>query len=63
VAPGAKVFASDKEVGEITSALSLGRDQPGLALGYIRREARLPGKEVLIGATKAHVADLPFRKM
>jgi folate-binding protein YgfZ len=63
VAPGAKVFSGEKEVGEITSALSLGRDQPGLALGYIRREARLPGKEVLIGATKAQVAELPFRKM
>jgi aminomethyltransferase len=63
VVPGAKVFAGEKEVGEITSAVSMGKDQPGLALGYIRREARVPGKEVRIGASSAVVAQLPFRKM
>lgn len=59
---GAKIFAGEKEVGEITSSLAPAGDQPGLALGYIRREARLPGKEVLIGAAKAQVAELPFRR-
>jgi folate-binding protein YgfZ len=63
VAPGAKVSIADKEVGEITSLASWGDDQPALALGYIRREAGTPGKEVRIGATRALVAELPFRKM
>jgi len=63
VTAGAKVFAGEKEIGEITSSLAPLGDQPGVALGYIRREARLPGKEVLIGATKAQVAELPFRKI
>ncbi len=63
VATGAKISVAEKEVGEITSLASLGEDRPVLALGYIRREASVPGKEVLIGATKAVVAALPFREM
>jgi glycine cleavage system aminomethyltransferase T len=61
--PGAKVSVADKQVGEITSLASWGDDQPALALGYIRREASTPGKEVRIGAAKALVAELPFCKM
>jgi len=63
VAPGAKIFIAEKEVGEITSLARLGKDRPALALGYVRREASVPGKEVLIGVTKAAVAELPFREM
>jgi folate-binding protein YgfZ len=63
VTAGAKVFAGEKEVGEITSSLAPLSGRAGFALGYIRCEARLPGKEVLIGATKAQVAELPFRKI
>ena len=63
ITPGAKIFAGEKEVGEITSAHSLGTGRPGMALGYIRREVALPKKEVLIGGTKGEIAELPFRKM
>jgi len=63
IAPGSKVSFADKEVGEITSVASLGKDRPTLALGYIRREAGVPGKNVFIGTTEAEVRELPFRKM
>jgi len=57
-----KVVVEGKEVGEITSAVSLrtlGSDRT-LALGYVRREASEPGREVQIGSTKATVVDLPL---
>lgn len=63
-APGAKVTADGKEIGEITSAASLpleGSARP-VALGYIRREAA-PGKQVQIGGSTALVAELPFRQI
>jgi len=60
---GSKIFVGEKEVGEITSARVLGEHHRGLALGYIRREAAIPGKEVVIGTTPARVAELPFRKL
>jgi folate-binding protein YgfZ len=61
MAAGAKIVAGEKEVGEITSAASLrlgGRDKM-VALGYIRREAGVPGREVSIGTSKATVVQLP----
>ncbi len=61
IVPGAKILAGEKEVGEITSAASL-RSAEGdrtIALGYIRREAGGPGREVRIGATRATVVPLP----
>jgi folate-binding protein YgfZ len=61
IAAGAKIVAGEKEVGEITSAASLrlgGRDKT-VALGYIRREAGVPGREVSIGTSKATVVQLP----
>lgn len=63
VEPGAKILMGEKEIGEITSVAPWGSGEPAVALGYIRREAGVPGKEVLIGGTKALVAELPFRKM
>jgi folate-binding protein YgfZ len=62
ISPGAKIVAGEKEVGEITSATStnLGGALRQLALGYIRREVGLPGKEVFIGETNATVIQLPF---
>jgi aminomethyltransferase len=60
VAPGSKVVLGQKEVGEVTSAQLLGKQHPGLALGYMRREAAIPGKEVMLGKTQARVAELPF---
>jgi len=62
VAPGAKIVADAKEVGEITSVTSLhdGYDR-SVALGYIRREVGVPGNEVGIGSEGAVVSELPFR--
>jgi folate-binding protein YgfZ len=62
IAPGAKIISGDKEAGEITSVAAL-RGPSGartLALGYIRREVGLPGREVTIGAGKATVIQLPL---
>lgn len=61
VEPGAKIVAEEKEVGEVTSVASL-PGEPGrtLALGYIRREAGTPGREVRIGAATGKIVELPF---
>jgi folate-binding protein YgfZ len=61
MAAGTKVVAGEKEVGEITSSTSLqlaGGDRT-VALGYIRREVGVPGREVTVGAAKAIVVQLP----
>jgi folate-binding protein YgfZ len=61
IVAGTKIVAGEKEVGEITSAGSLrfaGGDKT-VALGYIRREVGVPGREVAIGAAKATVIQLP----
>jgi folate-binding protein YgfZ len=60
VTRGTKIVAGEKEIGEITSAQLFGENHPGMALGYVRREAAIPGKEVVIGGTPARVAELPF---
>ena len=62
IAAGTKVVAGEKEVGEITSAASLrvAGQEKTVALGYIRREVGVPGREVKIGAAKATVVQLPF---
>jgi folate-binding protein YgfZ len=64
--PGSKVASIEKkEVGEITSVTSLrnGHGDRTLALGYIRRESGVPGKEVEIGSTKALISGLPFKEV
>ncbi|MFZ0807830.1 MAG: folate-binding protein [Candidatus Sulfotelmatobacter sp.] len=61
IAPGMKIVAAEKEVGEITSAATLqvpGGDRT-IALGYLRRELSVPGREVTIGGAKASVIPLP----
>ena len=62
IAPGSKVLAGEKEVGEITSAASLrvAGEEKTVALGYVRREAGVPGREVAIGKTRASVIQLPL---
>ena len=62
IAAGTKIVSGDKEVGEITSAASLQTPDGAktVALGYIRREAGVPGREVRIGEIKATVAQLPI---
>jgi folate-binding protein YgfZ len=68
IAPGAKIVARDaaaaeKEVGEVTSVASLpGEGGRNIALGYIRREAGVLGREVTIGAAAAKVVELPFEE-
>jgi len=62
IAPGSKIISSEKEVGEITSVALL-RSPSGertLALGYIRREVGIPGREVMIGGFQFIVAQLPM---
>lgn len=59
---GSKIRAGDKEVGEITSSASVSifGGVKTVALGYIRREAGTPGREVVIGETLAKVAQMPL---
>ena len=61
ISAGLKIAACGKDVGEITSAASLraGDRDKTVALGYIRREAGVPGREVTIGDAKATVVQLP----
>ena len=61
IAAGSKIVAGEKEVGEITSAASLriASGDKTVALGYIRREVGVPGREVTIGAAKATVVQVP----
>ncbi len=62
VASGAKIIAGEKEVGEITSVATvpMTSGERTVALGYIRREVGVPGREVTIDAVHATVAKLPF---
>ena len=60
IAAGSKVVSGEKEVGEITSVASLPGANKTAALGYIRREVGVPGREVTVGSVKAVVAQLPL---
>jgi folate-binding protein YgfZ len=64
ISAGMKIIAGEKEVGEITSvtALHIAGGSKTVALGYIRRELGVPGREVIIGAAKATVIQLPFEQ-
>jgi len=61
IAPGLKIQAGDKDVGEVTStsSIELAGVEKTVALGYIRREIAPPGREVTIGGVKAAVISLP----
>ncbi len=61
-APGAKAQADGKDIAEITSSgfLPTGGSEFAVALGYVRREVGIPGKQIEIAGAKATVADLPF---
>ena len=62
VAAGEKIISGEKEVGEITSVGTVPTPSGDrtAALGYIRREVGVPGREVTVGAVKAVVTQLPF---
>lgn len=61
IAAGTKILSNEKEVGEVTSSGSICFDglEKTVALGYIRREADVPGREVIIGGLKGIVVPLP----
>jgi folate-binding protein YgfZ len=63
--PGIKIQADGKDVGEITSAASLptAGGELSVALGYLRREAALLGKQLQAGNATATVANLPFAEV
>ncbi len=68
IAAGTRIVAGErekeKEVGEVTSSASLplaGGDKT-VALGYIRREIGVPGREVMIGPARARVISLPLEE-
>jgi len=65
IAPGAKVIVDGKEVGEVTSATSLRVEgsERTIALGYIRREVGLPGREVAIAGAAGTVIQLPLESV
>jgi folate-binding protein YgfZ len=62
VAPGSKIVAGEKEVGEITSitAIPFAGGEKNIAVGYVRRELGTPGRELFIGAVRARMVTLPF---
>jgi folate-binding protein YgfZ len=62
IAVGAKIISGEKEVGEVTSVATLPAPSGHrtIALGYIRREVGVPGREVTIGTAKATVIQLPM---
>jgi len=62
IAAGEKIVSGEKEVGEITSVALVGAasGQQTVALGYIRREVGVAGREVMIGSVKATVVQLPL---
>jgi folate-binding protein YgfZ len=59
---GTKIQSDGRDIGEITSVASLpiGGGERSVALGYIRREIAIPGKQVQAGGTQLAVAALPF---
>ncbi len=60
-----KIVSGEKEVGEITSVATL-RTPSGeqtVAVGYIRREVGVPGREVTIGTVKATVVQWPVERV
>lgn len=60
VAPGARISDNGKDVGEITSVAEMAAADKKIAIGYIRRDIGTPGREVMIGASKAIVVRLPL---
>jgi folate-binding protein YgfZ len=64
-AVGAKIQAEDKDIGEITSAASLplSGGARAVALGYVRRELALPGKEIQADGARLKLTDLPFAEV
>ena len=62
--PGAKIEVDGKEVGEITSSKQLPTESGTevVALGYVRKEAAEPGKNVQVNGSPAVVDRPPFKE-
>jgi aminomethyltransferase len=62
VSSGTRIQNEGKDVGEITSVTTVEADdrERVIALGYIRKEFTLPGKDLIAGDAKVRVAGLPF---
>jgi folate-binding protein YgfZ len=65
IAAAAKITSDEKEVGEVTSIATVPTPSGDrtVALGYIRREVGVPGREVTIGTAKATVVQLPLESV
>ena len=59
-APGTKVQANGKDVGEITSVASAPLKQTRMALGYLRKEVLETGDALTAGAAVVKARPLPF---
>jgi folate-binding protein YgfZ len=63
-APGTKIQSEGKDVGEITSVLpGLANGGRSLALGYLRREAISPERDLKADSAMARVRTLPFAEL
>jgi folate-binding protein YgfZ len=62
ISPGSKIRSADKDVGELTSVACLhsSSGDKTIALGYVRREAGTPGRQLLVGTFPVTAAQLPF---
>ena len=65
IAAAAKITSDEKEVGEVTSVATVPTPSGDrtVALGYIRREVGVPGREVTIGNAKATAVQLPLENV
>ena len=65
VVAGTKIISGDKEVGEVTSSAVLGTSSGlrTIAVGYLRREVAVPGREVVIGTARGSVVQLPVESI
>lgn len=63
-APGTKIIAGEKEVGEITSSVLLpfSKGEVAAALGYVRREPANSGVPLRAADSTLSIAALPFRE-
>ena len=64
-AAGTKIQTDGRDIGEITSIASLpvANGERSVALGYMRREVAIPGKQFQLGNTQLSVAALPFSEI
>jgi folate-binding protein YgfZ len=59
-APGAKIRAGDREIGEVTSSTASPALQKPVALGYVHRDFVEPGTKVSVDGAGGEVTALPF---